>query len=196
MPMKYIGLDVLEYERDLIKSKISEYEMTIFEIPEWSWYTDLEKKENIQMYESFIEREQSKLNELNAVIDKYYHGFYSESSYSSSEPLQEYYQKQLESLIYRFKKDIEKYYDQLFNTFMSSGHISITYFAKTHAKEATLYYGIKSIVTEYLLDKQIFEINCLSKPKKEQLKAIDHKYDFFKEYLIDCFTLIQTVKSL
>lgn len=196
MPKKYIGLDVLEYERDLIKLQISDYEMTIFEIPEYSWYTEEEKKEHIKQYESFISRENTKLQAVNDVIDKYYHGFYTETSYSSTEPLQEFYHKEINRLIDRFKKEIKEYYRGLSNTLTFIGPISITYFSEVNAKKITLYYGIKSIITEYLLKEQISEINRLMLLKKEYVKAIEHKYGFFKDSLVDCFDLIQYARNL
>lgn len=196
MPKKYIGLDVLEYERYLIESKILDYEISIFEIPSFDWYTDKEKNQQIDLYKSFIKKEQEKLKNVVDVIDKYASGFNMDASYSSTEPLQEFYNNETERLLKLFKDKLKDYYSGMFNSLMSAGHVSITYFAKTNARQVTLFYGIKSIVTDYLLKQQIGEIERLSNPNKTHIQAIAHKYDFFRDSLVNCFFLINYVENL
>lgn len=195
MPKKYVGLDVLQYERGLILDELIDLKRS-FDALQDSYYVADYLERLKSYYTSRITVHEEKLQFIDSLVTKYSDGFDLDASYSSTEPLQEYYGKDIDELIDLFSQQIRDKYRSLSDSLLNSGGIFFSFASKKVARYLMFYFGSKSIVTEYLCTKHLEEIDKVASPSKKTLSAINHKYEFFRNSLVDCFPLIQVARNL
>lgn len=191
------GMRVLQYECDRIEA------LNLSDINEIRWleemkdlYSDDVHASVIRAHESSIENRSKKLMTYRAKLEEFLISNSPNDPADSCDLLEFLYQEFLRGCLPYLLRSIENTYYNHYNSLLSNGTVLFSYTAKKVAIHYLYHHAVGSIVQEYLLDKQIQELQSLPRNLTDSILVIQDKYNYYRDRLSHCIEIGNKIREL
>ena len=192
----YRGLNVLQYECDVLKAKNMDDEIRIWEFKDAPYLSQEQQEHMVELYQSSINERNAKIEKYLNIISDYSTDNDSTSSYISYDPLEALYQEFLGQNLNMILRQLETFFENYRSALLND---SIIYFSSSAKKVATYslhHHAAEYIVKEFLLKEQIKELELPWVSKEKSKSAIRDKYDYYADRIQCCAEIGNKIREL
>lgn len=190
------GLDVLQYECDILKLKNIDDEIQISLFKDASYLTQSDQERIVELYQSSIKERNAKLEAYQNMISYYSKDNDSTSSRISYDPLEYLYQEFLSCNLKIILRKVDTFFKNYQEALLQDSIIHFSSSAKKVATHSLHHHAVGDIVHEYLLEKQIKELESPWVTTEKSKNAVRNKYEYFSDRLECCIEIGNKIREL
>lgn len=192
----YRGLDVLKNECDILELQNTDDRISISLIDDAEYMKQADREAVREMYQSFINKRNDKIQTYSRVISRFVQGHDPSSQDISYEPLEYLYQEFLCSNLNEILRKIELFFENYSDALMQDNVAHFMYSAKKIAIHSLHHHTLGYIVQEYLQRQKIKELESLWVTKEVSKKAIEEKYSYYSDRIVSCLEIGNKLREL
>lgn len=181
----YRGLDVLQYECDILILENKEDEISISMLEDATYLSAEDKKNMVERYQLWIAERSKRIDTYMNII-----------SDCSTDPLEYLYQEFLRSNLELILRRIENFFNNYKDALMEDNIIHFSSSAKKVAVHSLNHHAVGYLLQNYLLEKQIKELESPLASSAKHQSAIRNKYEYFSDRLECCLEIGNKIREL